>query len=131
LVLSFDDLTKLGSQIGYRLDESVTESAPDALRLLRCLHDRGIGGSESAVVTLGKRGCIVVDWRRNSEERIDLEYREEVATKNGAGDRFLGAWVFFRVAWLSPPKAAVQATLKAAAFHDLTDDQYVLNINAV
>jgi hypothetical protein len=135
LVVSFDDLTKLGSQTGYRFDQSVSESAPDApgvaLRLLSHLHDRGIGGSLSAVVTLGKRGCVVADWTRNTTRRIDLEYRESVPTKNGAGDKFLGAWVYFRVAGLQPMKAAVRATLKAIAFHDLADGQYALSLSSI
>jgi hypothetical protein len=135
LVVSDDDLLKLGKQTGCEVDlpggETPAELVETSVRVLKHLHRQRHAGSRTAVVTLGKNGCLVADWRRNEIERIELEFHEPAPTKNGAGDAFLGAWIFFRALGYDPFEAARRATHKAVKFHGLTENQYNLKMTSL
>jgi sugar/nucleoside kinase (ribokinase family) len=133
LVVSYDDLLKLGLMTGFSLEDPGTESSSQAvetvLRTLRFLRDLRLAGSVSSAVTLGKGGCIAADWRLGRIERIGLELFEQVPTRSGAGDTFLGAWVYFRAMGLGPAEAAVRATRRVVEWHGLKPDQYQIRSN--
>jgi sugar/nucleoside kinase (ribokinase family) len=71
---------------------------------LRQLHAVGLAGETSAVVTLGRNGSVLGDWRRNQVRFLEfcpLDERAITDTPLGAGDDFLGALVLFTTTWAS------------------------------
>lgn len=76
-----------------------TEDAPSAVAFagdaMAKLHQAGVAGRDSMVVTRGRYGCVVADWRQSRIMAIELKPREQraiCASPAGAGDRFLGAY---------------------------------------
>jgi sugar/nucleoside kinase (ribokinase family) len=133
LVVGYDDLVKLATQSGCHLDEPRTEDSPQAVeiatRALQFLRDRHLAGSKSAVVTLGRHGCVVGDWESDRYEHIGLDLFEQVATRSGAGDTFLGAWALYRALGHGPVEAAVRATRRVVEWHGLNRHQYQIRVN--
>jgi len=134
LVVSYDELLKLGTMTGFSLEDPGTETSPQAVetvsRILRFLRDLRLAGSMTSVITLGKRGCIVADWETSRIVCIAVELFEEVATRAGAGDTFLGAWVFYRAIGRDPVDAAVEATEAVVEWHGLEADQYRIRLHS-
>jgi sugar/nucleoside kinase (ribokinase family) len=135
LVLSYDELMRLSIQSGCWLDNPGSEDSPQALntvtRALRCLKELRLAGSKSAAVTRGRLGCIVADWTSDRIESIGMTLGENVATRSGAGDTFLGAWAFYRAQGYGPVDAAIRATRRVVEWHGLIPEQYQIRLTTL
>ncbi len=105
VICNFEEWCRLGRDAGLVVPE-VGEDSPEAsvaaAALLRSLHRCHWAGTEAAVCTLGRHGIVVADWLRDHIDHIALEFLDgeaEVPTPAGAGDRFLGEWIYWRETW--------------------------------
>jgi hypothetical protein len=115
------------------LEES-PEAPEAAADILRQMHRRHWAGSEGACCTLGRKGSVIADWCHERVYYVHLEMADgdpAVPTPAGAGDQFLGEYIFWRETWskqghLRDPLAAtaVRATHAVAQDLGLRRDRY-------
>lgn len=146
VVGNFADLVGLARAVNLP-PPGCTEEAPEAVgravTILTELHRRGLAGREFAVVTLGKRGSVVGDWKRGRVYRIAVEILADrngqpghgVATPPGTGDVFLAHYLLYRELWASADHlrdpeaaAAVRASIAVAKMLGLRRDQYDVRV---
>ena len=98
------------------IDEASRTAADETARLLIQLHERRGLGCQVASITLGRRGCVVVEWPERRAWAIEIHVAGGVAaTPNKAGDHWNAAWIVDReLNGLVEPFAAEAATRTVA-----------------
>jgi hypothetical protein len=105
VLCNLDEWSRLGQALGHptlAAGEDAPEAPEAAAALLRALRRRGWAGRQAAVCTLGRHGSVVADWQRDRIQYLHLalpEGSQAPSTPAGAGDRFLGEWIFWRLSW--------------------------------
>jgi hypothetical protein len=114
---SADDLVAYARSLdvdAQRIDELSPQAPEDAYATLTELRSRGLISCRVAAVTLGKAGCVVVDFALNQAHAVQLMPKPQfqvAPTPCGAGDHWHAEWVFQReVEGLRDPMAATRAT---------------------
>jgi hypothetical protein len=108
LICNFAELlsfTTSANIVVHDLPEDDTAAPLTVAYLLRQLRPKGLAGTVSAVVTLGRRGAVAADWLKG-EHIYSLMFRPlnnsaVVPTPAGTGDWLLGAMIFFNHTWAS------------------------------
>ena len=137
VVCNFEEWKMLAKWAGVSVPnftESSDEAHKAAAELLSAMYERGLAATEAAVCTLGVKGSVGADWMKERVSRVSLQLLDGskgLPTPSGAGDRFLGEWVFLRETWsrqgyLRHPIEAtiVRITHSVANFLGLDRGQY-------
>jgi hypothetical protein len=138
IVTNFDELGNLAIPSRVPWPE-IAESAPGAPQIakeaLRALWLNGVLGRDLAVTTLGRGGCLVVDFQReeNYHHRVQLTNGHAgVATRNGAGDRWLAEYMYCReVEQLGDPTASYNATGRVAVWLGLKPNEFTVETTSI
>jgi sugar/nucleoside kinase (ribokinase family) len=80
-------------------------------------------------ITLGRRGCVVVDFHVGRYWTIDILTENSPPTPTGAGDFWHAVWIYHReIERLGEPHSAVAATQTVAAAIGLPPDAFRLRV---
>lgn len=133
LAANAHEMFKLGSILGVKAP-AVDEGAPcvpeKIAGVLIQLVDRDAIGCRMVAVTRGRHGSVTVDLERRLGFSIEIELSGNgVQTRNGAGDLWHAAWIFYRVLLgAGEPEASIKATQHVAERLGLPPSGYGLPV---
>ncbi len=102
VIANLSEWQTFGKTMGLPTTE-MPETDPHAIEhaksLLEQIANLGLAGNDAAICTLGKAGCLAVDWKRNRFYQIEIFVLKEngnLATPAGTGDLWTADYIHYR-----------------------------------